>query len=98
MAVKQEFFTYKKRPLVRNQDTIYYGRMTDPYVVMMQIKTKKPQNGMEMADRISLQMISTDLDVPPDKMVLRRSEKQGLSQALEIAAIWLDRMDREQGK
>ena len=53
---------------------------------------------MELADRISLQMISTDLDVPPDKMVLRRSEKQGLSQALEIAAIWLDRMDREQGK
>ena len=37
----QEFFLYKGRPLVRNKDTIYYGRMSDPYVVMMQIKSHR---------------------------------------------------------
>ena len=33
--MSQEFFLYKGRPLVRLQDTIYYGRMSDPYVVML---------------------------------------------------------------
>lgn len=95
MASKKAFFTYKNRPLVRSKDTIYYGRMTDPYVVMMQIKSKKPQAGLDVADLVSLQMISTDVTVPPDKMVLKRSEKPGLYQALDVAAIWLDRMERD---
>ena len=34
---KSEFFTYKGRPLVRNKDTLYYGDMSDNYVIMMQI-------------------------------------------------------------
>ena len=74
-TMNEEFFTYKNRPLVRSKDTIYYGRMTDPYVVMMQVKTKKTVNGEEVSDLISLQMISTDVTVTPDKMVIKRAEK-----------------------
>ena len=37
----QEFPTYKGRPLVRCGDEIYYGNMEEPYVIRMQIKTKK---------------------------------------------------------
>ena len=95
MAEKQEFFTYKNRPLVRSKDTLYYGRMTDPYVIMIQIKIKKPLAGHQVPDLVSMQMISTDTSVPPDKMVLKRSEKPGLYQALDVASIWLDRMDRD---
>lgn len=88
------FFMYKDRPLVRNKDIVYYGRMSDPYVVMMQIQTKKKNGDMEVADKISMQMISTDLNVPPEKLVLKKSEKQGWYQALDVASSWLDRMDR----
>ena len=96
--MNEEFFTYKNRPLVRSKDTVYYGRMTDPYVVMMQIKTKKAVNGEEVSDLISLQMISTDVTVTPDKMVIKRAEKQGMFQALDVASVWLDRMDRDGAK
>ena len=41
-----------------------------------------------------MQMISTDLNVPPEKLVLKKSEKQGWFQALDVASSWLDRMDR----
>ena len=34
---KQDFLTYKGKPLVRNGDTIYYGNMSDDYVIMMRI-------------------------------------------------------------
>ena len=98
LTMNGEFFTYKNRPLVRSKDTIYYGRMTDPYVVMMQVKTKKTVNGEEVSDLISLQMISTDVTVTPDKMVIKRAEKQGMFQALDVASVWLDRMDRDGAK
>ncbi len=98
MSANQEFFTYKKRPLVRSKDTLYYGWMGDPYVVMMQIKSKKSVNGAEVSDLISLQMISTDVTVTPDKMVIKKAEKQGLYEALDVASIWLDRMERDSAK
>ena len=36
--------TYKGKPLVRKDNELYYGRMTDPYVLRMQIQTTK--NGL----------------------------------------------------
>ena len=34
--------TYKGKPLVRKDNELYYGRMTDPYVLRMQILSTKP--------------------------------------------------------
>ena len=38
---EQKFFTYKDIPLVRNGDTIYYGSMSDKYVIMLKIMSNK---------------------------------------------------------
>ena len=37
MAEKNDFLMYKGKPLVRNGDTIYYGNMSDDFVIMMRI-------------------------------------------------------------
>lgn len=37
----EEFFSYKGKPLVRKGDTIYYGDMSDAYVVMRIFTTPK---------------------------------------------------------
>ena len=34
---ESSFFTYKGRPLVRSGNTIYYGKMSDEFVIVMQI-------------------------------------------------------------
>ena len=34
--------TYKGKPLVRKDNELYYGRMTDPYVLRMQILSTNP--------------------------------------------------------
>ena len=34
--------TYKGKPLVRKDNELYYGRMTDPYVLYLQILTTTP--------------------------------------------------------
>lgn len=89
--MSQEFFLYKGRPLVRHEDTIYYGSMSDPYVVMLQIKSHKNFKDLSLADEISIQMMATDLSLPPQKLIAKRADKHGLYQALDIASIWLDR-------
>lgn len=89
--MSQEFFLYKDRPLVRLQDTIYYGRMSDPYVVMLQIRSHKQVKDLKVADEISVQMMATDLTLPPQKLIAKRADRHGLYQALDIASVWLDR-------
>ena len=85
------FLTYKGHPLVRLGNVLYYGSMADDAVVMLQILTTKTENGLTLADKISIQLISTDPDVNMADRILKKSEKKGLYNAMDISAIWLDR-------
>ena len=87
----KEFSTYKGRPLVRCGDEIYYGNMEEPYVIRMQIKSKKEQNGIEIADKVAIQLMATDPYLSPRKQLVKSSEKKGLFLAMDIADIWLGR-------
>ena len=76
---------------MRSGNTIYYGDMADPYVVMLQIKTKKKFDDMELADDVSIQLMRTAPTVRPQDMIIKKSEKKGLYNAMDIASIWLRR-------
>ncbi len=83
--------TYKGRTLVRSGDTIYLGSMNDPYVVKIDIKSKKKIGDLEVAEKTSVQLIATDPTLPLTKRIEKTSEREGLYLALDIAAAWLDR-------
>ncbi|MDO4847124.1 MAG: hypothetical protein Q3968_03215 [Clostridiaceae bacterium] len=86
-----EFLTYKGRPLVRNGNTIYYGNMTDDFVIMMQIGASKEFGDLDLASKVSIQLINTDPDVSIKEKIVKSSEKKGLYAAMDIADIWLTR-------
>lgn len=88
----QEMLSYKGKPLVRNENTIYYGNMSDPYVAMLQIMDNKVFSDMEIPQRVSVQILSTDTDLRPKERVKKRTEKGTLYEAISIASIWLERM------
>ena len=88
---KSEYLTYKEKPLLRCNNTIYYGDMSDPYVIMLQIMSKKEENGIEMADKIMVQLLSTDPNASPRERIIKKSEKKGLYNAMDIGSIWLKR-------
>ncbi len=88
---EQKFFTYKGRPLVRCGDEIYYGNMEEPYVIRLQIKSKKEVGGEEIADKVTVQLMATDPYLSPRKQLVKSSEKKGLFLAMDIADIWLER-------
>ncbi len=94
MAEKAEnsrFLTYKGKPLVRSGNTLYYGNMADKCVIMMQILSTKTVGDMTVADKIQIQLMSTDPDLRMKERILKKSEKTGLYNAMDIGSIWLER-------
>ena len=91
MAKDNKFLTFKGKPLVRNGNTLYYGFPNEKYVIMMQILSSKPVNDIEVASKVSIQLLNTDPDVSPRERIVKSSEKKGLYAALDIAEVWLSR-------
>lgn len=88
---KGDFLTYKGKPLVRKGNTLYYGNMSDKYVVMFQILSTKELEGLQIADKVSVQLINTDPNVRPHERIVNKTEKNGLYSAMDIGKIWLER-------
>lgn len=86
-----QFPAYKGKPLVRCENTIYYGDMKDPYVIKMDIKSTKKLADQEIADEITIQLMRTDSTVSTKKQIVKTSKKNGLYLAMDIAEAWLER-------
>lgn len=95
MAKKNDFLMYKGRPLVRSGKTIYYGYMSDPYVLILQITSTREIKGVEVADRVVVQLVSTDPDARPRDKIVKKAERKGLYNAMDIGTIWLERELKE---
>ena len=91
MAKKSEFLMYRDMPLVRKDNTIYYGNTGDKYVVVMQITSTRELKGMTVADRVIVQLVSTDPDLRPRDAIVKKAEKRGLYNAMDIGTVWLER-------
>ncbi|MFR1434453.1 MAG: hypothetical protein ACLSS9_04280 [Acutalibacteraceae bacterium] len=91
MADKKQFLMYKGKPLVRSGNTLYYGDMADKCVIMMQILSTKTIKDLTVADKVQVQLLSTDPDLRMKDRILKKSEKSGLYNAMDIGAIWLER-------
>lgn len=89
MADKKEFMTYKGKPLVRCGNELYYGSMDEPYVIHLVVKSTKDVNGLNVADKVAVQLMATDPDLSPRKQIVKSSEKAGLFLAMDIAEAWL---------
>lgn len=88
---ESSFFTYKGHPLVRSGNTIYYGKMSDEFVIVMQIMASEKKQDIDVATRVIVQLWSTDESVPFQERIQKTSEKTNLYDALDIASVWLER-------
>lgn len=85
------FLSYKGYPLVRNKDEIYYGNMSDKYVIWMQITEKTKVGALDVASRVKIYKMATDENLNPIEAIVKQSEKNSLYEALDIAYAWLSR-------
>ncbi len=82
---------YKGYPLVRKDNVLYYGNMTDKYVIMLQVLSSVPMDDFSLATKVSIQLQLTDADLKTRDRVVRSSEKNSLYAAMDLAHVWLTR-------
>ena len=88
MAKIQE---YKGHPLQRKYNIIYYGSFADKYIIMMQILDTKKVKDLDVATKVSVQLQLTDPSIKSRDRVVKKSEKDSLYAAIDVAAVWLER-------
>ncbi|MBR5261986.1 MAG: hypothetical protein IKV47_07440 [Oscillospiraceae bacterium] len=82
---------YKGHPLRRKDNLLYYGSMSDKYIIMMQILATKKVKDLDVATKVSIQLQLTDPDIKSRDRVAKKTEKDSLYAAMDVAAVWLDR-------
>lgn len=89
--MSEKFYTYKGYPLVRNGNQIYYGYMSDPYVIWIQILETAEKNGEKMTSKVRVVQMDTN-EPDPMKAFVKNAERDcGLYEALDIANVWLEK-------
>ena len=86
-----ELLMYKGHPLMRKENIIYYGSMSDSHIIMMQILDTGEVKGMPVAKRVSVQLQQTNPNVRIKERIVKKTEKNSLWAAMDIASIWLGR-------
>ena len=91
MAEQAIPLTYKGHPLRRKDSLIYYGSMAEKYIIMLQVLDQKKEKDMDVATKVSVQLQLTDPDLKSRDRVVKKTEKDSLYTAMDVATVWLDR-------
>ena len=91
MAEQKGGLMYKGHPLRRKGNLIYYGSMADKYIIMIQVMGTQQDGDLEIASKVHLQLQLTDPDLKSRDRVVKKSEKDSLYAAMDVASVWLER-------
>ena len=91
MAEEKIPLTYKGHPLRRKDNLIYYGSMADKYIIMLQVMDTKKLTDLDVATRVAVQLQLTDPDLKSRDRVVKKTEKDSLYAAMDVASVWLAR-------
>ena len=88
---KSKILEYKGHPLRRKDNLIYYGSMSDKFIIMLQVVETKRLEDLNIASRVVVQLQYTDPDLKSRDRVVKKSEKTSFFEAIDVAAVWLER-------
>lgn len=86
---KNEYLEYKGKPLVRKDDEIIYGDMSDKFYIYMMIMTEKDGDNGSVPDRIMVQLRESATHGPKEQKIVN-----GLKVAFDYADAWLERYNK----
>ena len=79
MAAEKIPLSYKGRPLRRKD------------IIMLQVLNTKKVEGLDVATKVAVQLQLTDPELKSRDRVVKKSEKDSLYAAMDVATVWLDR-------
>ncbi len=87
-AKKKKVLTYKDKPLYRFGDRLYYGNLEDKYILVLDVKEKKNNCGMDVATRVKVRIMDNS-GILGEGETFRSAEKNNLYRALDVGSWWL---------
>ena len=88
---ESKFLEYKGKPLVRKGNEIYYGDMSESFVIRFEILSYKKEGKLDIADKVSIKLLDSNTDLDMKDRVKKESEKDNLFDALDLGFTWLER-------
>ena len=89
--VADKVLEYKGKPLRRKDNIIYYGSMADTHIAMIQIVESEKVRELDVPSRVTIQLQRTESGIAPSELVVKKGEKASFYEAVDLAAVWLDR-------
>lgn len=89
-TTKSEFLMYKDKPFVRSGNIIYYGNLCDDYYLVLKILSSNQEDGVEIADRVVVNLYKNDPSLKPADRIIHKIEKSSLYSAMTIGMSWLE--------
>ncbi len=89
------FLSYKDKPLVRSGNEIYYGDMSEPYVVKFSILSSKKQGNVEVPEKVNIQLLKSDIHLSDKDRIVKETVKGSMFEALDFGFVWLERALKE---
>ena len=86
---KNEYIEYKGRPLVRKDDEIIYGDMSEEYYIYMLIMMEKDSPNGALPEKIMVQLCQSKTQIPKEQKILG-----SFKEAFEYADAWLERYNK----
>ena len=92
VGIQGKFLEYKGKPLVRQDNELYYGDMSEKFILFMLIMSYKEDAKLQaqIPDKIMIQIIPTDGSGKVEKQKMA----SGLWEALDLGSAWLERANR----
>lgn len=91
-GIKGKVLEYKGKPLVRQDNELYYGNMSDKFILFLMIMGEKEDEKTKatIPGKVMVQIIPTD----GSNRVEKQGMANGLYEALDLGSAWLERANR----
>ena len=86
--MSENFISYKGKPLVRCKNEIYYGDMTEAFVVKFTILSG--DNDGE-PNKIKVNLLKSDTTLSDKDRIVKETTKDTMFEALDFGFVWLER-------
>jgi len=88
---ENKFLTYKEKPLVKCGNEIYYGDMSEPFVVRFTVLSTVKAGENEIPGKVRVELLKSDTQLPDKERIVKASEKDSFFDALDVGFVWLER-------
>ena len=83
-----EGMLYKGKTLLRRENLIYYGNTDEKYIIKMTVDESDKIMDLDVSSSVTV-VLQTN-NIPGQEKELKRAERDGLFEALDLGAYWLE--------